>query len=150
MKKRKTVLRHIQTAASILIVVASGARTSSVAYTLPEGQQIGAKPVIEITVVPPRGGGPDRMERIRGTTRGADTKSHRLVIYSRTDVWYVQPFVAAPFTSLRGDGSFETAIHLGAEYAVLLVDGSFKPPATMTALPVMGNGLIAIARAIAK
>ena len=89
-----------------------------------------ATPTIRVTEVPPAGGGPHRMAAISGTVKNADPSKHRLVIFARTDRWYVQPFTSAPFTNIRADGSWTSNIHLGEEYAVLLVAGGYEPPAT--------------------
>jgi hypothetical protein len=76
----------------------------------------------------------------------ADPSKHQLVIFSRTDRWYVQPFTSAPFTSIHPDGSWTSNIHLGEEYAVLLVGGEYEPPATTLGLPRVGGEIIAIVR----
>ena len=108
-------------------------------------------PVIEVDVVPPPGGGPDRMEVISGRVTNADPSLHRIVIFSRTDRWYVQPYISAPFTTIgRPDGTWSTRIHLGAEYAVLLVTPAYDPPATTFDLPREGGDIVAILRVPAR
>lgn len=90
------------------------------------------------------------MEQIAGKVEGKDVTRYRVVLFSQTDMWYVQPYVSAPFTDIKPDGTWATRIHLGGEYAALLVDASYKPPATTAALPQRGNGVIALTRVPAK
>lgn len=45
---------------------------------------------------------------VSGTTRKADP-SQRIVLYAKTDQWYVQPFRNAPFTAISDDGGPTTA-----------------------------------------
>lgn len=99
---------------------------------------------IEITTVPPSGSGAQSWGKIGGKTAGADPSEHRVVIYARTNQWYVQPWVADPFTSLRKDGTFQSGTHLGLEYAVLLVDHSFVPQPTLGDLPGVGPGILVV------
>lgn len=108
-----------------------------------------ARPVIEVSQIPPAGGGPHRMETISGVVKNADPARHQLVIFSRTDRWYVQPFVSTPFTKIRPDGTWTTHIHLGEEYALLLVEPGYEPPATVPVLPGDQGEVIAILRVTA-
>ncbi|MGH9822573.1 MAG: hypothetical protein ACREDR_04900, partial [Blastocatellia bacterium] len=87
-------------------------------------------PSIKITVVPPSGEGSERMERIAGTVSGADFKSCKVVIFARTNKWYVQPYTNNPKTSIGSDGKWETTTHLGYEYAALLVRSDYEPTDT--------------------
>src|SRR2546423_4648027 len=93
------------------------------------GERSATKPGIRITDVPPRGAGPEAVERIAGTASGVSVKECKVVIFARTDKWYVQPYIASPDTSINDDGSWENDTHLGSEYAALLVKTSYKPPA---------------------
>ena len=73
--------------------------------------------------------------------------SYRVVIYSHTDKWYVQPYVAAPKTTINSDGTWRVQIHLGAEYAALIVKPAYDPPATSIGLPSPdGNNILAVNR----
>jgi len=109
-----------------------------------------SEPAIQITVIPPKGGGPDRLETIAGTAGGVDFKEHSVVIFCRTNTWYVQPFADSPYTSIDERGKWQTEIHLGLEYAALLVKPSYKPPATTNMLPAVGGLVLAVARVPAK
>lgn len=115
-----------------------------------EAAGYGLDATIQIVVVPPKGGGPDRMETIAGRVRGVNFKQCRVVIFSLTNTWYVQPFVDSPYTTIDAKGNWETETHLGAEYAALVVKLSYKPPATTGTLPPVGGDVLAVTTATAK
>jgi hypothetical protein len=108
------------------------------------------KPRIEITNAPPKGGGPDSNGTIGGRVSGVKGKVFRVVVFARTDKWYVQPFSDSPYTSIGDTGEWETATHLGNEYAALLVKESYKPPATTHLLPNLSDTVLAITTAPGK
>src|SRR5262245_13195460 len=106
-----------------------------------------AAPSIEFTVVPEAApGGPDRMAPVAGRTRGARAE-HRVVLFARSGAWWVQPFRFRPFTTIQPDSTWKSTIHLGTEYAALLVDSEFYPPATMDTLPDRGEHVFAVVTA---
>jgi hypothetical protein len=57
----------------------------------------------------------------------------------------VQPLVSNPFTKIQPDSTWKSPTHLGTEYAALLVEPGYIPPATMDALPAEGRGVVAVA-----
>ena len=61
------------------------------------------------------------MAPIGGRVTGA-RPGQRIVIYTKSGVWWVQPLTAQPFTTVEPDGTWKNTIHLGMEYAALLVD----------------------------
>ena len=110
------------------------------------------EPSIQITLIPPKGEGPDSNGTIGGKASGPSLKECKVVIFARTDKWYVQPTVASPDTPIGEGGKWETDIHLGYEYAALLVKSSYEPQSTYAtgALPKVGGAVLAIARVPAK
>jgi hypothetical protein len=103
------------------------------------------QPAIEFTTVPDAAdGGSDRLEPIGGRVSGA-RPGQRLVLFARSGVWWVQPLVAEPFTSIGPDSTWRTKTHLGLEYGVLLVEPAYQPPATIDALPAPGGAVVAVA-----
>lgn len=103
-------------------------------------------PTIEITEVPPASmGGPDSLARMSGRVVGATTKQ-RIVLYARSGIWYVQPFRNKPYTLIGADQTWTATIHLGAEYAALLVNDDYLPPAKLDALPAVGHHVLAVTR----
>jgi hypothetical protein len=109
-------------------------------------------PVIRFTKIPPQGAGPDRMETIAGTVSGVNVQTCdcRIVLYAKGDVYYVQPYVNAPYTELRADGEFENETHLGSHYLAALVKKSYQPSATILEAPPVGGAVLAITVVKAK
>ncbi|MCX5647528.1 MAG: glycoside hydrolase family 16 protein [Planctomycetota bacterium] len=116
-----------------------------------EGKAGGAEPGIIITRSPPDSvkPGPDSWGTIEGTVSGVKPDDYRVVIYAYGDMWYVQPFVAAPYTEIGKDGKWKADTHGGYKYAALLVKSSYKPPSTTRVLPEVGGDVLAIAQASA-
>ena len=127
--------RQLLSAAAIAVAVACGSGSTGGG---------GVRPEIQITTVPEAGsGGAERMARIAGRVTGA-APGHRVVLFARAGVWWVQPLTADPFTLVRPDSTWESTTHLGTEYAALLVDASFRPPDTAETLP-SGPSVLAVA-----
>lgn len=105
-------------------------------------------PSIEFTAVPRAdAGGPAALAAVAGRVTGA-RPDQRIVLFARSDQgWWVQPFRSRPFTTIQPDSTWKSEIHLGQEYAALLVDASYRPPATAESLPERGGGVVAVARA---
>jgi hypothetical protein len=105
----------------------------------------GVRPSIQITTVPEAAaGGSDRRARIAGHVTGASA-GHRVVLYAKSKVWWVQPLTAEPFTKIEANSTWGNSIHLGTEYAALLVDEGFTPADTSVSLPPVGGRVLAIA-----
>jgi PAS domain S-box-containing protein len=102
-------------------------------------------PAIEFTRVPLAGeGGPDRTETIEGRVIRA-RPGERIVLYAHWGAWWVQPRVDQPFTTIEADSTWRNSSHLGTQYAALLVDPSYQPPASIDTLPTTGLGVVALA-----
>jgi len=104
-------------------------------------------PVIEFTTVPMASeGGPDRLAVIGGRVSGARPGQH-IVLFAKTGVgvWWVQPLTVQPFTGIEADSTWKNTIHLGMEYAALLVHPGYRPPATTETLPKPGGDVSAVA-----
>jgi hypothetical protein len=103
------------------------------------------EPSIEFTTIPPAAvGGSERVAPIAGRAVGV-RPGQRIVLYTKSGVWWVQPLTAQPFTTVGPDSTWQNRIHLGVEYAALLVEDGYQPAHTRDALPAVGNGVIAIA-----
>jgi PAS domain S-box-containing protein len=102
-------------------------------------------PVIEFTRVPLAGeGGPDRIETIEGRViRGHP--GQRIVLFAQWGPWWVQPLLNQPFTTIQPDSRWRNSTHLGTQYAALLVDENYQPPATTDVLPSTGHRVVAVA-----
>ncbi len=104
-----------------------------------------SSPVIEFTEVPAaNAGGPGKMAVISGRAKGAG-EGDMIVLYSKSQRWWVQPFADRPLTSVNTDGSWSTKIHLGTEYAALLVHPGFHPAAVSDTLPSRGGDILTVA-----
>jgi hypothetical protein len=104
-------------------------------------------PSIEFTTIPRAdAGGPAALAAVAGRVQGA-RPNQRIVLFARSDEgWWVQPFRSQPFTDIAVDSTWKSSIHLGTEYAALLVDADYRPPATSESLPERGGGIVAVAR----
>ena len=107
-----------------------------------------AAPAIKFTHVPPKDpGGPFSMGVITGQVNGPH-EGLKLVLYARNGrdrKWYVQPYIRQPFTTVLPDSSWNSATHLGTEYAALLVKPDYIHPAITGSLPAEGGGVVAVA-----
>jgi hypothetical protein len=107
-------------------------------------QRTDATPTIQFTKIPPAAeGGRERMGTIAGRISGA-RPGQRIVLYVRSGPWWVQPRVETPFTPIQHDSTWSAEVHLGYEYAALLVDPDYHPPATMDVYPTSGGSVIAV------
>ena len=104
-------------------------------------------PSIEFTTIPKADvGGPGVLAAVTGRVTGA-RPNQRIVLFTKSDEgWWVQPFRSRPFTDIERDSTWKSSIHLGQEYAALLVDADYRPPATAQSLPEPGGGVVAVAR----
>ena len=123
--------------------VAAGVASSAVCLAL-AGCRLtppAREPSIVLTVVPQAAaGGTDKLASIAGRVNGA-RPGQKIVLYAKSRVWWVQPLIAKPFTDINADSTWSSTIHLGTEYAALLVDRGYQPPSSMEMLPQRG-GLI--------
>lgn len=102
------------------------------------------QPSIELTVIPPEDpGGTLSHGTISGRVFAAHPE-HRVVLYARSGAWYVQPYADRPFTTIQADSTWTSQTHLGTEYAALLVDAGYAPPALTMTIPGVGDGVIAV------
>jgi hypothetical protein len=109
------------------------------------GTQHNNEPGISFTQVPQWSLGDENLQDVmEGTVSGA-RQGQRLVIYTKTgNLWWVQPLVNSPFTSILPDHVWRNEVHLGTDYAVLLVDPSYNPAPVLAQLPDRGQGISAI------
>ena len=102
-------------------------------------------PSIEFTKIPPaREGGTEAVTEIEGRVRGA-RPGEKIVLYKKTDRWWIQPAPNEPFTEIRHDSTWNNATHFGTEYAALLVVPGYRPPPRPDSLPVQGAEVRAVA-----
>ena len=101
------------------------------------------EPTIEITTIPAAGeGGSDQLTPIAGRVVGS-RPGQQVVLFARSGVWWVQPFTVRPFTVINADSTWTSNVHEGTDYAALLVEPGYRPPATVDELPKPGGAVIA-------
>jgi len=104
-------------------------------------------PSIEFTRVPQAdAAGLDKLDIIQGRVTGAHP-GQQIVLDTRSGKWWVQPRSNAPFTKIQPDSNWINSIHLGSEYAALLVEPGYQPPAMTNELPTRGGAVVATALA---
>jgi hypothetical protein len=106
-------------------------------------------PSIEFTTIPPADtGGQAKLAPVAGRVTGA-RQGQRVVVFARSGgIWWVQPFRSRPFTAIEDGSTWKSSIHLGTEYAALLVEADYRPPASSGSLPERGGGIAAVARVV--
>lgn len=102
-------------------------------------------PFVEFSRVPAaEAGGTEKLAAVEGRVSGA-RPGQRIVLYARSGAWYVQPFTDRPFTEIQSDSTWKSSIHLGTDYAALLVEPGYNPPSMADVLPGVGGGVVAVA-----
>lgn len=100
---------------------------------------------LAITRIPPYDpvGGPNSNARIAGSVSGVNPRDYRVVIYSFTGVWYVQPTTANPLTLINPDGTWQAEIQTGSKYTIILVPQGYNPLHKTSSSPSEMVGVIA-------
>ena len=110
-------------------------------------RQNNSSPSIEFTVIPESDwGGSATVEKIQGYAKGFK-KGQRIVLFAKNGSWYIQPSLQKPFTAIGPNSTWQSSVHLGTEYAALLVEPGYPPPpiATADVLPGKGGVVVAVA-----
>jgi hypothetical protein len=86
-----------------------------------------------------------KTDMMAGRVTGAES-GQRMVLYAKTDGrWGLCQQSGQPFTNIEIDGRWKASVHLGLQYAALLVDPTYDPPQQTESLPIVGNGVVALA-----
>ena len=111
-----------------------------------QGQKQNAVPKISFTQVPQwNDGDQNEADVIEGIVSGA-RPGQRMVLYSRCGtLWWLQPLLTSPFTAVLPDKAWRNEVHLGTDYAALLVDPSYHPAAILRGLPKPGAAVAEVA-----
>jgi hypothetical protein len=81
---------------------------------------------------------------LSGKAYNVDPSTTKVVIYVLTNQWYVQPYVAAPFTNIAADGSWSSFTNPWQSIVVLLVNpANYTPAATSISNPALDPGVLA-------
>src|SRR5258706_7756979 len=85
-----------------------------------------------------------KTETVEGRATGA-RPGQRIVLYAKTDGrWGVCRQSGQAFANIDTDGRWKASVHLGIQYAALLVDPTYNPPEQAESLPIVGNGVVAL------
>ena len=79
---------------------------------------------------------------IRGKANNIDANKIRVVLWALTNNWYVQPCIDEPYTTIRGDGSWENGTHSWQRMVALLVDSSYVPGSIRYTHPALDPSVI--------
>jgi hypothetical protein len=86
-----------------------------------------------------------KTDTIDGRVTGA-RPGQRIVLYAKTDGrWGLCQQSDQPFINIESDGRWKALTHLGLQYAALLVNPTYDPPQQTESLPIVGNGVVALA-----
>jgi hypothetical protein len=103
---------------------------------------------IVIDHIPPANnqGSDTELVSISGTVSGVTNPSdYKVVLYSQTNVFYVQPTLDAPYTMVDSQGHWSAEIHPGGAYCAMLVASTYVPKGTRGTPPTKdGNEVLAV------
>jgi hypothetical protein len=80
---------------------------------------------------------------VRGFANNINAQETKVVLWALTNMWYVQPWIAAPYTRVCGDGSWSNSTHPWQRLVALLVNSTYVPGSTRTSHPSIDPGVIA-------
>lgn len=80
---------------------------------------------------------------IRGIANNIDASVVRVVLWAKTDIWYVQPLIVSPYTTICADGSWQNWTHPWSRMVALLVDTTYIPGSIRLEHPSSDPGVIA-------
>ncbi len=66
---------------------------------------------------------------VQGTANNVDLNVHRVVLWAKTNIWYVQPLSNDPFTPIENDGTWSNWTHPWDRMVALVVDQTYEPTA---------------------
>jgi hypothetical protein len=86
-----------------------------------------------------------KTDMIDGRVTGA-RPGQRVVLFAKTDGrWGLCEQSGRSFTNIESEGRWKASVHLGLQYAALLADPTYDPPQQTESLPIVGNGVVALA-----
>jgi hypothetical protein len=123
----------VEEATEQTVAAAVNTPTAPGAQGEPAAQQpAGPRVSIEVSEIPLYDpvGGPESRGHIAGVVLGV-APTHRIVLYACTNICFVQPLIAKPFTDIGRGGKWANWTHTGTHYVVLVVGPEFDAPPTM-------------------
>lgn len=80
-------------------------------------------------------------DTVNGIANVLDTSKIKVVLWAKTDRWYVQPSVASPYTIIQSDGSWSNSTYSWNRMIALLVDSSYVPGSIRNYHPSLDPGV---------
>jgi len=81
-------------------------------------------------------------DTVYGVANIQDTTQNAVVLWAKTDRWYVQPSVADPYTYIQSDGSWSSFTYPWDRIVALLVDPSYVPGSIRDNHPSLDPGVV--------
>lgn len=101
-------------------------------------------PTVRITDAPCGKRASDDMGMIGGQVEGlSNPQQYKIVIYARTNMWFIQPTETQPLTDVMGNGAWTNFTNPGTFFVALLVEPPYTPRSQTEALPPIGGAVIA-------
>ena len=82
-------------------------------------------------------------ENISGAVNNVDVNKYKVVLWAKTDQWYIQPYIANPRTSINSDGTWSSYTHSYERIVALLVDNTYLPGSILQQHPASQAGVLA-------
>lgn len=79
---------------------------------------------------------------VSGRVNILDPTQFKVVLWAKTDRWYIQPAVAQPYTDIQTDGTWSNLTYPWDRMAALLVDGSYVPGSVRDDHPAADPGVL--------
>ena len=79
---------------------------------------------------------------VSGIVDVSDPDRYRVVLWARTNIWYVQPTTAEPFTIIQSDRTWSNFTNPWDRIVALLVDSTYVPNATRECHPASDPGVV--------
>lgn len=86
------------------------------------------------------------ISQIYGTANNVDAGKIRVVLWALTNMWYVQPWIDSPYTTINDIGGWSNDTHYWQTMVALLVDSTYVPGATRISHPGFEQGVLAFAQ----
>lgn len=83
---------------------------------------------------------------IYGVANNVDASQIRVVLWALTNIWYVQPLIAAPYTTICDNGSWSNWTHPWQTMVAVLVDQTYVPGSVRYTHPGFEQGVLAFAQ----
>lgn len=81
-------------------------------------------------------------EMVTGYANVPDTSIYKVVLWAKTDRWYIQPLISDPYTIIYSNGLWSNSINPWHRLTALLVDTNYIPGSVRDEHPSSDNGVV--------